>query len=723
MLSLAGFSFRPGDYARFWRRGLVYGLSFLALAWLAWLEGDRGLFWSATASIWTCLADPGGTARRRLQAMGAVALGGALASTAGAALAGMPALALVLVVMAGLAAGMMEIRGPVAALCAKLLYVVLIASMLQPLTEVSGAWWAGGANAVGVAWLPLRAGIDFLAGGLFASLFCLALLPSAYDGRPRTEIVAAYAALDTLARRLASVQEDGAPSEARLNADKRRIREALEQALAAVQSRRGWFEATALLHYRYLAAMADALFALLIVAAELRGRPGYAKVPWRHLARCLEDLRAQLRDGLKAHGPDLPALTRASHRQLRHLHGQLANGGAPPLYQAALSTLARFGAFEDWRGAFRWPRPSLWLTLRQCRQALVEHLARDARVSRHALRLAFAGGLSLLPGHLLELDHGYWVAVTVIMVLTPQLQTTRRITLQRFAGSLAGALLATLMVFMLALGQVPPWLALPISAGCLGLAYSARLAGHLGVFASMLTPAVILFSWIGEPGADGSHFAALRGLDTALGCLIALASYALLTQRAEVSRARRFTLDALEVHAIYLRAAFSAALDRHGASQREASLEAMRVAAGRASVRAEQCLEQAGSDIAPATASAFASLHATLRRMAALAGLLRAEASGGEEAGSVADATRHRVDQVRAALATLAVRPGLQDLNEADREIAGARARAETAHDRASRDVFLQEQVALAWASIAAAHADALVLRVPRADAVRPARR
>lgn len=695
MISVTWPTIPLGAFAPHWRRGLVYGASFLVLATLGSLAGDRGLMWSATASIWTCLADPGGTASRRLLAMGAVGIGGAFASAAGAALAGMPALALVLVMVAGFTAGMVEIRGPAAALCAKLLYVVLVASVLQPVTDAAGAWWAGPYDSA-VPFSPWRAGIDYLAGGFFACLFSLALLPSARDDRPRAQILSAYAALDTLARRLAQPAAD-TPSEGDLNADKRRIREALELAVAAVHARRGWFEAGALLHYRYLAAMADALFALLIVAAELRGRPGHAQVPWRHLSRCIEDLRAQLDDGMKGHAPDLPALTRASHLQLRHLYGQMANAGAPPLYQAALAATARFGGFEDWRAAFRWPRPSIWVAVRQFRLTLLEYLARDARVARHAVRLAFAGGLSLLPAHLLLLDHGYWVAVTVIMVLTPQLQSTRRITLQRFAGSLAGAVFATILVFVLALSHVSPWLCLLISAGCLGTAYAARLAGQLGIFAAMLTPAVILFSWIGEPGADGSHFAALRGLDTALGCLIALASYALLSQRAEVSRARRLAIDAVSIHAIYLRAAFASALDSGAAVRRDETLEAMRIAAGRASLRAEQCLEQTASELGPAVASEFSGLHGTLRRMAALAGLVRAEAAGCDEVPALEERTRQRLDQLQAALATLAARPGAQGFTV--REISPESAAG------GARDAFLREQAAIATACVAAAHA------------------
>ena len=87
------------------RRGIVYALSFFALAGTAWLTSDAGYLWSATASIWTCLADRQGTAASRIRALGTVGVGGALASMLGASLSASPLTALAVVIAAGLVAG------------------------------------------------------------------------------------------------------------------------------------------------------------------------------------------------------------------------------------------------------------------------------------------------------------------------------------------------------------------------------------------------------------------------------------------------------------------------------------------------------------------------------------------------------------------------------------------------------------------------------------------
>ncbi len=682
------------------RRGTVYGASFLALATMGWLGADQGLLWSATASIWTCLADPGGTARDRLPPLAAVGVGGALASGLGGALAGSPVAAVLVVLSAGLAAGMVELRGTAAALSAKLLYVVLIAACLQPVGEANAAVWA------------LQLGRDYLLGGVFACVVTLALLPSVRDTRPRREMVAIFAALEALARTLAEVTalagdgDPGTPGDGQADLGKRRVRERIEQARELIGTQRTWFDPATLLHYRYLIAMAEAVFALLIVASDLRGRRGHEGLPLRHLHRCLDDLREQLEQGLARHAADLPALTRSMYLQLKRLHGQVANASAPPLYHAALASLARFPDFAAWRASFHWPRRSLWIGLRAWGTTLAELGARDARVTRHAARLALAGGLSLLPGLVWQLDHGYWVAVTVIMVLSPQLQTTRRISLQRFAGSLGGALLACLVGLLHPAAPV----ALAISAVSLSAAYVARLAGSPGLFALMLTPAVILFSWIGEPASDSSHVAMLRGADTAFGCLIALASYLVLAPRAELSRARRRAREAVAIHAIYLRAAFAQALSDAELEPSETRLEALRVAAGRASVRAEQALEQAGAELGPAIVAEFARLHVTVRRMAALAGVIRAEAVGSEAPVPASADTRRWLAQVQDELATLAARPGEGagtgiDSKKEDPQHDGTHRAAPQWRDR-----FLLEQAMLASRYAAQAHAGVMAI-------------
>lgn len=689
--------------ARYWpdpvllRRGIIYALSFLALAGIGWLTGDAGYLWSATASIWTCLADRQGTASARLSSLGAVGIGGAVASALGAAVAPSPWLAVLVVMAGGLAAGLAETRGPASALAAKLLYVVLVAACLQP---------AAGPE---LAVQALQSGLDFLRGGVFACLACLALIPSTRDDRPRTEIVAAYDALVRLATALADTRHGND-----LATCKQDIRNRIEAARGAIEARRSLRDPSTLLHYGYAVGVADALFALLIVAGELRERAGTAhglpmQPPLRHIARCIADAREQVGQALARHAPDLPALSAALRHELRRLTAPVANASAPPPYQSVLSALARHPDFDRWRASFRWPRRGIGHGLAQMLRGLADHAAGDALATRHALRLALAGSLSLLPAQWWRLDHGYWVAVTVIMVLSPQLQTTRQVSVKRFAGSLAGALCACVIGLL----QPAPVVALGISAAFLAGAYASRLAGQPGAFAFCLTPAVILFSWVGAPALDSSHFAALRGIDTALGCLIALATYYVLAPRVEMSRVFRHAVDAVAVNAVYLRAAFAASRVAEAATPPAVPrLEALRIAAGRASTRAELTLAQTAGALAPDYTGAYQRVHASARRMAALAGVVRAGVESGVFTLPAGAEVRALLTQLEAQLAELAMRPGLAD--------AAGDTERPALPPAGALDAFLAEQADYAAAHIAAAHAAVADLRTLGAAARKP---
>ena len=98
------------------RRGGIYTTAFLMLAGMARLTGQPGFLWSATASLWTCLADRRGTPAERLGGLAAVGVGGSVAAALGAAVAPMPWLAFPVILISGFAAGLAETRGPARAL-------------------------------------------------------------------------------------------------------------------------------------------------------------------------------------------------------------------------------------------------------------------------------------------------------------------------------------------------------------------------------------------------------------------------------------------------------------------------------------------------------------------------------------------------------------------------------------------------------------------------------
>jgi hypothetical protein len=171
-----------------------------------------------------------------------------------------------------------------------------------------------------------------------------------------------------------------------------------------------------------------------------------------------------------------------------------------------------------------------------------------------------------------------------------------------------------------------------------------------------------------------------------------------------MSRVFRHAVDAMAVNAVYLRAAFAASRVAQSATPRAVPrLEALRIAAGRASTRAELTLAQAAGALAPDYAEAYQRVHACARRMAALAGVVRAGVESGIFTLPAGAEVRMLLTKLEAQLAELAMRPGLADTTSSAERPALPPA--------AALDAFLAEQADYAAAHIAAAHAAVADLR------------
>ena len=246
---------------------------------------------------------------------------------------------------------------------------------------------------------------------------------------------------------------------------------------------------------------------------------------------------------------------------------------------------------------------------------------------RHAVRcgvcLAVAIGLS----HLLPLSRGYWMPMTVAIVLKPDFGATWRYGLLRVAGTLAGLLLATALLHF---GFDEFWTALALMT-VLCFVYRELATVHYGIAVTCLTGlVVILLSFYGVAPEASMH---ARALDTVLGSALALAAY-LLWPTWERGRERAALAKMLDAYRGYLLAVFrgdarerfeARTAARAARSNAEASLERLRlephgarrlpraqalVAHGNRCMRAAMALEAARADandaMLPAPVSEFA---------------------------------------------------------------------------------------------------------------------
>lgn len=178
------------------------------------------------------------------------------------------------------------------------------------------------------------------------------------------------------------------------------------------------------------------------------------------------------------------------------------------------------------------------------------NLRLDSPAFRHALRCGVCVALALALSHALPLSRGYWLPMTVAIVLRPDFGATWRVGLLRVAGTLGGLLLTTVALHFA--GAERFWPALALMA-VLCFAYRELAAVHYGIAVVCLTGlVVILLSFDGIPPEAAVQ---ARALDTVLGAALALAAY-FVWPTWERGRERATLGGLLDAYADYLAAIF-----------------------------------------------------------------------------------------------------------------------------------------------------------------------
>jgi hypothetical protein len=157
-------------------------------------------------------------------------------------------------------------------------------------------------------------------------------------------------------------------------------------------------------------------------------------------------------------------------------------------------------------------RKVLVLGARQLRRAV----AGDALLRAHALRLASIVAATTLLYRLLDLEHGYWVPLSVLAVLQPNEHASDVRTVQRAAGTLAGAALVALLT--IATGE--EWL-IVAAQGIAAFGLFALFARGYFWLVVLLTPTALLA--LSAVDYQGVEVAVQRVGWTALGIALGLA--------------------------------------------------------------------------------------------------------------------------------------------------------------------------------------------------------
>jgi Fusaric acid resistance protein-like len=148
---------------------------------------------------------------------------------------------------------------------------------------------------------------------------------------------------------------------------------------------------------------------------------------------------------------------------------------------------------------------------RQFRDAVVH----DALLRAHALRLTSIVAATTLFYRLLELQHGYWIPLTVLAVLQPEEHASAVRALQRATGTLVGTVLITLLM----IATNAEWL-LVVAQGLAAFGLFALLARSYFWLVVLLTPTALLT--ISAVDYQGDAIAAERAGWSALGIVISV---------------------------------------------------------------------------------------------------------------------------------------------------------------------------------------------------------
>jgi uncharacterized membrane protein YccC len=195
-------------------------------------------------------------------------------------------------------------------------------------------------------------------------------------------------------------------------------------------------------------------------------------------------------------------------------------------FQAQLAEAVRL-QFERLR------RPGFAPTIRGVAGEVRAELHRDSPILRHAVRLAMAVGAGMAVTRWTGVGHGYWVALTVLIVLRPETAHTYTRCVSRVAGTATGVTVATLLTTLVHPGAV---VAALLAVVCLAVAYGVSGIGYVPLSTALAAAIVFLVSVGGY--ADDSTLGA-RLLATLAGGLLAVASHVALPDQALIRLRQR----------------------------------------------------------------------------------------------------------------------------------------------------------------------------------------
>jgi uncharacterized membrane protein YccC len=178
-------------------------------------------------------------------------------------------------------------------------------------------------------------------------------------------------------------------------------------------------------------------------------------------------------------------------------------------------------------------RPGLRGELRVLAAAVRAQLTWESPVLRHALRLSVAAAAGVVIARFADLDHGYWIPLTVVMVLRPETAHTYTRCVGRVGGNALGILVASIVIVVL---HPSGLLAASLAVVFLAVAYAVSELSYLAVSAALAAAIVFL---VDVGGSAGAGTVSDRLLATLIGGALAVLAHVALPDDAVVRLRQR----------------------------------------------------------------------------------------------------------------------------------------------------------------------------------------
>jgi uncharacterized membrane protein YccC len=207
--------------------------------------------------------------------------------------------------------------------------------------------------------------------------------------------------------------------------------------------------------------------------------------------------------------------------------------------RSAAASVGHFGYVYERLGELR----QGW-ALEQITDKLRANFTRKSLILRHAARVALVCGMDAALILLLNIDHGYWLLLTSLIVLQPHVSGTLRRGKERIGGTVGGGILAAVLAAVL-----HSQLATAAALFPLALLALAILPVNYALFAFFLTPTFVL-AWL--PYSGDWQLALVRTGNTIAGAVISVAAMLFLFPAYERDRAHEFLRASLAADRRYL---------------------------------------------------------------------------------------------------------------------------------------------------------------------------